>query len=98
MIVEGRKNGKTTEIAALELALLIADGEGAPEIYNIATKREQAAKAFDACVNMRKQSPEVSSVIKKRKMDLYFRKYGLYSRTCQRNEQLGRLERPWHFD
>lgn len=72
MIVEGRKNGKTTEIAALELALLIADGEGAPEIYNIATKREQAAKAFDACVNMRKQSPEVSSVIKKRKMDLYF--------------------------
>nr|DAL77537.1 MAG TPA: Large Terminase [Caudoviricetes sp.] len=72
MIVEGRKNGKTTEIAALELALLIADGEGAPEIYNIATKREQAAKAFDACVNMRQQSPEIANVIKKRKQDLYF--------------------------
>lgn len=72
MIVEGRKNGKTTEISGIELALLIADGEGAPEIYNIATKREQAAKAFDACVNMRQQSPEISSVLRKRRQDLYF--------------------------
>lgn len=72
MIVEGRKNGKTTEIAAMELYLLIADGEGAPEIYNIATKREQAAKAFDACVNMRKQSPALMGAVKKRQSDLFF--------------------------
>ena len=56
MIVEGRKNGKTTEIAAMEIDLLVNDGEGAPEIYNIATKREQAGKAFEACCNMRQQS------------------------------------------
>lgn len=72
MIVEGRKNGKTTEIAAIEVDLLINDGEGAPEIYNIATKREQAAKAFDACVNMRQQSPELRGVLRKRQSDIYF--------------------------
>lgn len=72
MIVEGRKNGKTTELAAMELYLLIADGEGAPEIYNISTKREQAAKAFDACVNMRKQSPALMGAVKKRQSDLFF--------------------------
>lgn len=72
MIVEGRKNGKTTEIAAIELALLVNDGEGAPEVYNIATKREQAAKAFTACVNMRQQSPALRAAIRKRQHDLFF--------------------------
>lgn len=71
MIIEGRKNGKTTECAALELDLLVNDGEGAPEIYNIATKREQAAKAFDACVNMRKQSVDVQKITSKRQSDLF---------------------------
>lgn len=72
MIVEGRKNGKTTECAAIEIDLLVNDGEGAPEIYNIATKREQAAKAYTACVNMRLQSPQLRGSIKKRQSDLYF--------------------------
>lgn len=72
MIVEGRKNGKTTEIAAMELDLLVNDGEGAPEIYNIATKREQAAKAYEACCNMRQQSSELAAAIRKRQSDLYF--------------------------
>jgi len=72
MIVEGRKNGKTTECAAIELDLLVNDDEGAPEIYNIATKREQAAKAYNACVNMRVQSPELLKGIRKRQSDLFF--------------------------
>ncbi len=72
MIVEGRKNGKTTECAALELDLLVNDGEGAPEIYSIATKREQAAKSFNACVNMRQQSPELYKGIRKRQGDLFY--------------------------
>lgn len=72
MIVEGRKNGKTSEIAAIELDLLLNDGEGAPEIYNIATKREQAIKAFNACLNMRLQSEALKKVLKKRQSDLYF--------------------------
>ena len=52
--------------------MLVNDGEGAPEIYNIATKREQAAKAYEACCNMRQQSPELAAAIRKRQSDLYF--------------------------
>ena len=35
MIIEGRKNGKTTETAAVEIDMLIDDKEGSPQIYNI---------------------------------------------------------------
>lgn len=72
LIIEGRKNGKTTECAAIETSLLVNDGEGAPEIYNIATAREQAMKGFNAALNMIKQSPSLSQHVKKRKSDLYF--------------------------
>jgi len=72
MIVEGRKNGKTTEIAAIELSMLINDGEGAPEIYNIATKYDQAKKGFTAANNMRLQSHLLKKHIRKRASDLYF--------------------------
>ena len=71
MIVEGRKNGKTTETAAIELYMLLCDGEGAPEIYNVATKLDQAKKAFTACHNMVRQSPELRKLIRKRAADLY---------------------------
>lgn len=71
LIVEGRKNGKTTECASVELDLLMNDGEGAPEIYNIATKYEQAMKGFTAANNMRLQSKDISRHLKKRASDLY---------------------------
>lgn len=71
LTIEGRKNGKTTESSALELDLLINDGEGAPEIYNVATKKEQANKCFEGCWNMVRQSPALRKVIKKRVSDLY---------------------------
>ena len=32
----GRKNGKTTLLSAISIFLCLADGEGSPEIYNIA--------------------------------------------------------------
>lgn len=72
LIVEGRKNGKTTETAAVELDLLVNDGEGAPQIYNVATQREQATLGFNACHKMVKQSPLLSRHIRKRASDLYF--------------------------
>lgn len=71
MIVEGRKNGKTTECAAVEIDLTMNDGEGAPEIYNIATKYEQAMKGFTAANNMRRQSKEIRRHLKKRAADMY---------------------------
>lgn len=72
IIIEGRKNGKTTETAAVELDLLANDGEGAPQIYNIATMLDQAKLGFTACQKMVKQSPLLSKHIRKRVSDLYF--------------------------
>ena len=72
LIIEGRKNGKTTECAAVELDTLINDGEGSPQIYNIATMLDQAKLGFNACHKMVKQSPMLSKHIRKRAADLYF--------------------------
>lgn len=72
MIVEGRKNGKTTETAAVEIDMLVNDDEGAPQIYNIATMLEQAKLGFNAAHKMIRQSPVLSKHIKKRAADLYF--------------------------
>ena len=70
-IVEGRKNGKTTEAAAIELDLCMNDGEGAPEIYNLATKYDQAMKGWNAANNMRRQSSAIAAHLHKRASDLY---------------------------
>lgn len=72
LIIEGRKNGKTSESAGIEIDLLVNDNEGSPQIYNIATKLEQAKLGFNACHKMVKQSPMLSKHIKKRASDLYF--------------------------
>lgn len=72
LTIEGRKNGKTTEVAAVELDMLVNDGEGSPQIYNIATMLEQAKLGFNACHKMVRQSPLLSRHIRKRAHDLYF--------------------------
>ena len=72
LTMEGRKNGKTTETAAVEIDLLVDDKEGAPQIYNVATQREQATLGFNAAHKMVMQSPMLSTNIKKRVADLYF--------------------------
>lgn len=72
LIIEGRKNGKTTETAAVEIDLLINDNEGSPQIYNIATMLEQAKLGFNAAYKMIKQSPTLNENVKKRASDLYF--------------------------
>ena len=71
LIVEGRKNGKTTELAGLENFMLLADGEGAPQVYNLATARDQAELGFNACLRMIKQSPVLQKRLHKRKKDIY---------------------------
>lgn len=60
-----RKNGKTSLSAAIELYMLIADGEGAPQIYNVATSKDQASLAYGAVDKMRRQSKELARVIRK---------------------------------
>lgn len=52
--------------------MLVADYEGAAEIYSVATKKDQAKKTLTEAVNMVKQSPELSAILKKRRNDIYF--------------------------
>lgn len=73
LIIEGRKNGKTTECAAVEIDMLLNDREGSPQIYNVATQRDQAMLGFNAAHKMVMQSPSLSQHIKKRMNDLYFK-------------------------
>lgn len=68
----GRKNGKSTLLSGIALYLLIADGEGAAEIYSVATKKDQAKKVLTEAINMIKQSPELRAILKKRRSDVYF--------------------------
>ena len=72
LFLVGRKNGKSTLLAALSLYMLVADYEGAAEIYSVATKKDQARKTLTEAVNMVKQSPELRAIIKKRRNDIYF--------------------------
>lgn len=72
LTIEGRKNGKSSECSAINLFLLVADGEGAPEIYNIATMLDQAKIGFEYSHKMVKQSPDLRKHIRKRMSDLYF--------------------------
>lgn len=72
MFLVGRKNGKSTLLSAIALYMLIADYEGAAEIYSVATKKDQAKKVLTEAVNMIKQSPELRAIIKKRRNDVYF--------------------------
>ena len=65
LVVWARKNGKTSLGAAIELYMLIADGEGAPQVYNVATSKDQASLAYGAVIKMMRQSPELSKVVRK---------------------------------
>lgn len=71
MFLVGRKNGKTTMLSAIALYMMIADGEGGAECYSVATKKDQAAKAFKSACDMRSQSPEIKAIVKKRRTDMY---------------------------
>ena len=72
LTIVGRKNGKSTEKAALGNYMLVADGEGGTEVYSVATKKDQARIVWTEAHNMVTQSPALSKHIKKRKTDLYF--------------------------
>ena len=67
-----RKNGKTSLCSAIELDMLINDGEGAPQVYNIATMLDQAKLGFNACDKMRQMSPLLNKHLRKRAADIYF--------------------------
>lgn len=63
LLFVARKNGKSTLAAAIALYLLIGDGEGGPELFAVATKRDQAKEIWSETVRMIKQSAALSSRI-----------------------------------
>lgn len=65
LIEMARKQGKTSLAAAMELYMLLADGEGAPQIYNAATSKGQASLAYGAVWRMARQSPKLMKYLRK---------------------------------
>ena len=66
LIVVGRKNGKTTWVAGEAGNVFLADGEGGPQIRNLATKLDQAKILFNSFEKMRVQSPNLKKLLHKK--------------------------------
>lgn len=59
----GRKNGKSTMLSGISLAMLDFDQEQGSEVYFAATKRDQARICFDEAARMVRSSPSLSKRI-----------------------------------
>ena len=60
-----RKNSKSTTGAAICLYMLVADGEGAPQNYHVATSKAQASLAYGVVLKMMKRSKDLSKALRK---------------------------------
>lgn len=58
-----KKNFKSTFASGLALYLLVADGEGGPEVYCAANSREQADIVFREAAAMVEASPELQAIL-----------------------------------
>ncbi len=68
-VVCGRKNGKSTMLSGLGLFGMCS--ENGAQVLCSANKYQQARIIFDEAQNMVLQSPELSSLVRKRKTDMY---------------------------
>jgi phage terminase large subunit-like protein len=59
-----RKNGKSTDAAAVALKGLVADDEPGAEVYSAATKKDQARLVFDEARRMVQRSPQLLRKVK----------------------------------
>lgn len=71
LLLVARKNGKTTLLAIVMLYMLVSDRESGAEVYSVATKLDQAKKAFEECQAIMLKSPELRAVLKKRQTDIF---------------------------
>lgn len=65
LMVLARKQGKSSIGAALELYMLVADGENAPQVYNTANSRAQASLAYGIALKMVRRSKDLNGVLRK---------------------------------
>lgn len=64
ILIVGKKNGKSLLSSGVGLYMLIADGERGPEVYAVATKKDQAKIIWKEAKNMVRQSPKLLKRIK----------------------------------
>lgn len=64
LLIVARKNGKSTFGSGVGLYLQVADGEPGPEVYAVATKRDQAKLVWLEAKRMVKKSPALLKRIK----------------------------------
>lgn len=69
--VMGRKNGKSTEASGLTNYTAYADGEYGADIYCLAPKLDQANIVFGDFCEMVQNEPELASLARKRRTDIY---------------------------
>ncbi|WP_129045015.1 terminase large subunit [Companilactobacillus metriopterae] len=63
-LIIGKKNGKSLLGSAVSLYLQVADGEPGPEIYAVATKKDQSKIIWKEARSMVKKSPQLKKIIK----------------------------------
>ena len=64
LLIVGKKNGKSLIASGVGLYLLIGDGEQGPEVYAVATKRDQAKIIWTEAKRMVRKSPALLKRIK----------------------------------
>jgi phage terminase large subunit-like protein len=70
-LIIGKKNGKSLIASLVGNYMLSADGEAGPEVYSVATKKDQAKKIWMPAKLMVKQSPTLRKRIKPLVSSLY---------------------------
>ena len=61
LLIVGKKNGKSLLASAIGLYLTMADGEAGPEVYAVATKKDQARIVWGEAKKMVRKSPALSA-------------------------------------
>lgn len=64
ILIVGKKNGKSLLASGVGNYMLVADGERGPEVYAVATKRDQAKIIWTEAKRMVRKSPELRRRIK----------------------------------
>ncbi len=72
-LVVARKNGKSLFASAIIAYIAYLDGEYGAEIYCLAPKLDQAAIVYDGFNQMIMAEPELKSLAKKRRSDIYIK-------------------------
>lgn len=72
-LVVGRKNGKSLFASAIIAYMTYLDGEYGAEVYCLAPKLDQAAIVYNGFYQMITAEPDLASLAKKRRSDIYLK-------------------------